>query len=135
MGIEISPSDFESLLYRYADRRAGQEYVQYPRLVRNVMELDPQAIASKWSAEDTPTTESRTGLGPGSPAMRPEEVLVVGKVRRAVQRFELGRRDGTRFDLLTAFRGVDHGRKGTIPWPQVAHVLNHDLGLLVEVER
>ena len=101
--------------------------VPYEKLIAAALAANPAAVADKWSA-----ARAKAGTLPVAdlPPLRPEEVLLVGKVHFAVQRVELGRAPSEgAFDFVTLFRGVDYGRTGRLPWRDVQKAVEEALAL------
>ena len=67
--------------------------------------------------------------GTGSP-LKPEEIILIGKLRRAVQRREW---TGS-LDLQAAFASVDKPGNGKLAWSEVARVLHAELKLAIASE-
>lgn len=138
------PSRLPTLLlfassHRYADSRGRHVSVRYERMYRQVCEVDPDEILDKWTrdAETDRDGRRRRGKrdgddgGPASAPMRPDEVILVGKLRRAVQRATL--RSGA-FNLYTVFHGVDFSRRGRLPWDEVWRAMESELDMVVETD-
>ncbi len=67
--------------------------------------------------------------GTGSP-LKPEEIILIGKLRRAVQRREW---TGS-LDLQAAFASADKSGNGKLAWSEVARVLHAELKLAIGSE-
>lgn len=70
-----------------------------------------------------------TALGTGTP-LKPEEIILIGKLRRAVQRQEWS---GS-LDLQAAFTSADKSGSGKLAWSEVARVLHAELKLAIASE-
>jgi hypothetical protein len=101
--------------------------VAYDRLIQAALQANPSAVADKWSAARAAAVKATPEPGP---PLKPQEILLIGKVHFAVQRVELGRSPTEgKVDFLTLFRGVDYGRSGRLPWKEVQRVVEEALAL------
>jgi hypothetical protein len=147
LGCVVSRDDIEALAARHGRQRGDLVTLVYNDVISAVLDADPGSVANKWLVHTDRASESglffvlpspwRDGqllldaahLIPGPP-LKPEEIILVGKVRRAMQRAQAAGSE----DLLTALRACDHSGSGRIAWSEVARVIHGLLKLAVPSE-
>jgi hypothetical protein len=96
MGVRLPRSYFDALIVKHARKRniddRTQLFVLYERLVAAAMDSNAAAVADRWSSTSFGVDPVSSGSeAPAPPPLLAEEVVAIGKVRRALQRLELGR--------------------------------------------
>ncbi len=72
----------------------------------------------------------RAAAHPNGPPLKPEEIIMIGKLRRALQRREYR----SPVDLQASFAVVDRAGSGKLAWSEVARVLHDELRLDIATE-